>query len=324
MFLSALTGGLLAAPLAAEAQQTGKVWRIAMLFAASSTDEDETRNRDALRDGLSVLGYAEGRNVVMDCRWAEGKLERLNGLAAELAMQKPDVIVAVSEPAAFAARRATTTIPIVMPISGDPAATGLATSLSRPGGNVTGLAMLKAESTPKQLQLLKEMRPSLKRIGLIFSETASDKLAVTELQQAAKVPGIQLYLAEARTPEGYASAFETLVKKGADGLIIVTSAAAYSHRQLICDLALRQRVPIISGLSEFARAGALMTYGPSQRAMFVRAASYVVKILQGASPAELPIEQPTKFELVINLKTAKALGLTIPPSLLSRADEVLQ
>jgi len=261
----------------------------------------------------------------MDYRWAGGNLERLDGLAVELAGPKPDVIVAVSEPAAIAAKRATTTIPIVMPICGDPIAAGLAVTLSHPGGNVTGLSQLKPEITPKYLELLREVQPKLRRTGLFFDETrASDKIALQELRQASNVIGVDLYLADARTPDRYAVAFETLVKNRIEGLIVLASAATYPHRQLIINLALRQRIPTISGLSEFARAGALMTYGPNQRAMFGRSASYIAKILQGTSPADLPIEQPTKFELIINLKTAKALGLTVPQSLLLRADHVIE
>ena len=230
----------------------------------------------------------------MDYRWAGGNLERLDGLAVELAGPKPDVIVAVSEPAAIAAKRATTTIPIVMPICGDPIAAGLAVTLSHPGGNVTGLSQLKPEITPKYLELLREVQPKLRRTGLFFDETrASDKIALQELRQASNVIGVDLYLADARTPDRYAVAFETLVKNRIEGLIVLASAATYLHRQLIINLALRQRIPTISGLSEFARAGALMTYGPNQRAMFGRSASYIAKILQGTSPADLPIEQPT-------------------------------
>ncbi len=283
-----------------------------MLLAAAPTDENEVRNVDALRGGLRAFGYGEGRDLMIDYRWAEGRLDRLNLLASELVTRKPDIVVAVSEPAAIAARRATTSIPIVMPICGDPVAAGLAASLSRPGGNVTGLSMLKPEIAPKSLELLREMQPKLTRAGLVFDGTrASDKAALRELQQASKAIGIDLYLADVRTPE-------------IEGLIVLVSAATYTHRHLLVGLALRHRMTMISGLSEFAEAGVLMTYGPNQPDMFRRAASYIVRILEGASPAELPIEQPTKFELVINLKTAKALGLTIPPSLLQRADQVIE
>lgn len=324
-FISTLAGGLLAAPLAATAQPPGKVYRIGMLLAAASTDENELRNLDGFRAGLRAFGYSEGRNLTIDYRWAEGRLERLNVLAGELLTRKPDVIVAVSEPAAIAARTATTTLPIVMPICGDPVAAGLAVSLSRPGGNVTGLSQLKPEITPKYLELLKDTQPKLTRAGLVFDETrASDKVALRELRQVSTAMGIDLYLADVRAPDRYAPALEALVKNRIEGLIVLASAATYTHRHLVVGFALRHRLPMISGLSEFAEAGALMTYGPNQPDMFRRAASYVVKILEGASPSGLPIEQPTKFELVINLKTAKTLGLTIPPSLLQRADQVIE
>jgi putative ABC transport system substrate-binding protein len=324
-FIAVIGGGLLAAPLAAEAQPARKAYRIGMLLAAAPTDENEVRNVDALRGGLRAFGYGEGRDLMIDYRWAEGRLDRLNLLASELVTRKPDIVVAVSEPAAIAARRATTSIPIVMPICGDPVAAGLAASLSRPGGNVTGLSMLKPEIAPKSLELLREMQPKLTRAGLVFDGTrASDKAALRELQQASKAIGIDLYLADVRTPERYTTALETLVKDRIEGLIVLVSAATYTHRHLLVGLALRHRMTMISGLSEFAEAGVLMTYGPNQADMFRRAASYIVRILEGASPAELPIEQPTKFELVINLRTAKALGLTIPPSLLQRADQVIE
>jgi putative ABC transport system substrate-binding protein len=324
-FIAVIGGGLVTLPLAAQAQQAGKVYRIGMLLAAAPTDENEVRNLDGLRDGLRAFGYSEGRNLMIEYRWAEGRLERLNLLASELVTRKPDVVVAVSEPAAIAARRATTTIPIVMPICGDPVAAGLAASLSRPGGNVTGLSQLKPEIAPKYLELLRETQPKLTRAGLVFDDTrASDKVALRELQQASNATGIDLYLADVRTRDRYAPALETLVKNRIEGLIVLASAATYTHRHLVVGFALRHRVAMISGLSEFAEAGALMTYGPNQPDMFRRAASYIVKILKGASPAELPIEQPTKFELIINLKTAKALGLTIPQSLLLRADRVIE
>jgi putative ABC transport system substrate-binding protein len=317
--------GLTLAPLAADAQQVRKVWRIGMLFAASSMDEEEIRNRDALLDALIALGYGEGRNLRIHYRWAEGRLERLNGLATEITLLEPDVIVAISEPAALAAKRATTTIPIVMPISGDPIEAGLATTLSHPGGNVTGLSQLKPELARKYLEFLKEIRPNLTRVGLIFDETLpSDNAALRELQEASRATGIQLHLADVHIADRYAAAFDTLAKNGIESLIVLPSAATYPHRHLIVNFALRQRLPMISGLSEFARTGALVTYGPNQRAMFSHAASYIAKILQGAKPGDLPIEQPTTFELVINLRTAKALGLDIPPSLLARADEVIE
>ena len=324
-FFSAVALGLLVVPAAADAQRPGKVYRIGILLAAAPNDENELRNLDGLRDGLRAFGYSEGRNLMIDYRWAEGRLERLNVLAGELAARTPDVIVAVSEPAAIAARRATTTLPIVMPICGDPVAAGLAASLSRPGGNVTGLSQLKPEITPKYLELLKELQPKLTRAGLVFDETrASDKVALRELQQVSPAMGIKLYLADVRTPDRYVPALEALVENRIEGLIVLASAATYTHRQLVVGFALRHRVPMISGLSEFAEAGALMTYGPNQPDMLRRAASYVAKILEGASPSELPIEQPTKFELVINLKTSKALGLTIPQWLLLRADQVIE
>ena len=325
-FLGTLTGGLLAAPLAARAQPAAKVPRIGYLsinLAAAPPNQHE-----AFRQGLRDLGYVEGRDIVIEYRDAGGKVERLPALAAELVALKVDVIMAGSAPHALAAKQATRTIPIVFISAGDPVADGLVISLARPGGNVTGLSSLTPERIGKCLELLTQAVPGVSRAavlwqpGAVGARTEKDTLKGAEV--AARMLGVRLQLVEARVPADIDRAFSDMTKARTGALAVWTTAMFASERGRLVALAAKNRLPAVYTLSEFVDAGGLMAYGHSQADLNRRAATYVDKILKGAKPGDLPIEQPTKFELVINLKTAKALGLTIPPSLLQRADQVIE
>jgi putative ABC transport system substrate-binding protein len=312
---------LLAAPLAAPAQQSpGKTARIGLLFFVTSPSLDE-----AFRQGLRELGYVEGQNIAIEYRSAEGKVERLPGLAAELVRLKVDVIVAASPPATEAAKRATSTIPIVFTVSGDPVAEGLVASLARPGGNITGLATISPALVGKQLEMLKGVVPKASRMAILQNPSnQGHPRAVRQAEDAARVLGVRLQVLKARTPSEIEAAFAAMRSQRADGVLVLRDAEFRAQRAQIVALAAKSRLPAVYGLREEAEAGGLMAYGASVPQLFRRAATYVDKILKGAKPADLPVEQPTKFELVINLKTAKALGLTIPSSLLGQAEEVIQ
>ncbi len=320
-----LTLGLLAAPLAAEAQQAAKVPRIGYLSINLAASPPQLH--EAFRQGLRDLGYVEGRNVVIEYRDAEGKPERLPALAAELVALKVDVIVAPTTPAALAAKQATRTLPIVFIGSGDPVTDGLVTSLARPGGNVTGLSSLTPERVGKCLELLTQAVPGVSRVaalwqpGAVGERTEKDTLKGAEV--AARALGVRLQFVEARGPADIDSAFSDMTRARAGALAVWTTAMFVSERGRLVALAAKNRLPAVYTLREFVDAGGLMAYGHNQADLNRRAATYVDKILKGAKPADLPVEQPTKFELVINAKTAQALGLTIPQSLLLRADEVL-
>jgi putative ABC transport system substrate-binding protein len=279
---------------------------------------------EAFRQGLRGLGWIEGQNLAIEYRWAEGRPERLPELAAELVRLNVKVIVTATEPAIRAAKQATSTIPIVMAAAGDPVATGLVVSLARPGGNVTGLSNLGRELEGKRMELVKEVLPRVTRVALVW-DPANRTLVVRlrETQAAAQRLGLQLLALEVRETADLKGAFETAVKEGA-GALILTAPIASIHRNLIKELIAQYRLPVIHDAKEWMENGGLMAYGASNSDLFRRAATYVDKILKGAKPGDLPIEQPTKFELVINLKTAKALGLTIPQSLLLRADQVIE
>jgi putative ABC transport system substrate-binding protein len=322
-FISTVAGGLLAAPFAAEAQQAGKVYRIGYLTGGLSTDSPVLR--EAFRQGLRELGWVEGQNVVIEYRFAEGRYDRLPELAAELVRLKVDIIVTVATPAAVAAKDATATIPIVGISLGDPVGIGLIASLARPGGNVTGLSYsVGLELVRKQLELLKEIVPKVRRVA-ILSNPANPfhAFATRDVKGAARSLGVQLQLLEARGPTEFDGAFAAMVKKRVGALVVVPDQMFQLHRTRLADLVARSRLPAAYGIREYVEAGGLISYGTSLPDLWRRAATYVDKILKGAKPGDLPVEQPTKFELVINLKTAKALGLTIPPSLLARADEVI-
>jgi putative ABC transport system substrate-binding protein len=323
-----LTLAVLAAPLAAEAQQAGNVPRIGYLEIAPAEGPIAQAMIDAFRQGLRERGHVEGQTFVIEYRAAAGRVERLSDLAAELVQLKVNVIAASAVPAALAAKRATDTIPIVSAVMADPVRDGLVASLARPGGNVTGLTFLAPALIAKRLQLLKEAVPGMSRVaalvhpGVYGEHTMRDMLKETEV--AAQTLGVQLQVLEARSPEDFDTAFSAMVTNSAKALIVFPSPMFYvAHRRLV-DLAAKHRLPTIYTSKENVAAGGLMSYGTSIPDLSRRAATYVDKILKGAKPGDLPVEQPTKFEFVINLKTAKALGLTIPPSVLARADEVIQ
>jgi putative ABC transport system substrate-binding protein len=323
-FLAMLTGGIVAAPLAAEAQQAAKVARIGFLTLNLGANPHLP---EAFRQGLRDLGYLEGRNVVIEFRDAEGKLERLPALAAELVAFKVDVIVAGPTLAALTAKQATRTIPIVF-VAADPVGRGLVTSLARPGGNVTGLSILVAELVGKCLEQLTQAVPGINRVAVLWQPGAAGERTEKDLLKGAEVAaralGVRPHFVEARGPEDFDRAFSDMTRARAGALTVLPSVMFFSERRRLVDLAAKNRLPAVYPWREFVDAGGLMAYGANIADNYRRAATYVDKILKGAKPGDLPVEQPTKFELVINLKTAKALGLTIPPSLLARADEVIQ
>jgi ABC-type uncharacterized transport system substrate-binding protein len=325
-FLVTSLAGALAAPLVAEAQQATKVARIGYLLSNPAANP---HLHEAFRQGLRDLGYVEGRNLVIEYRSAEGKLERLPALAAELVALKVDVIVAGGgTPAALAAKQATKTIPIVFVPLADPVTSGLVTSLARPGGNVTGLSVLLPELVGKCLEQLTRAVPGVSRVAVLWQpdaypeRTGKDMLKGADV--AARALGVRLQFLEARGPADFDRAFSGMTRARAGALTVLTSNMLLGERRRLVDLAAENRLPAVYTWREFVDAGGLMSYGPDLVDSFRRAATYVDKILKGAKPADLPIEQPTKFELVINLKTAKALGLTIPQSVLLRADRVIE
>jgi putative tryptophan/tyrosine transport system substrate-binding protein len=324
VFLGGLAGGLLVAPRAADAQPVGKVHRIGYLGSGSSTSNPHLPG--AFRQGLRELGWIEGQNIVIEYRFAEGRLDRLPALAAEVVRMKVDIIAASPTPAALAAKNATGTIPIVFTSVPDPVGLGLVASLARPGGNVTGLTYSVGFNIfGKDLELLKEAVPKARRVAVLANPASpSGPLTISEITGAARSLGLQLLLLEARGPDDFEGAFTAMAKERVGALFVVTDPAFIPHRARLVDLTAKNRLPSIFTQREDAEAGALMSYGPSLSDIYRRAATYVDKILKGAKPADLPVEQPTKFELVINLKIARALGLTIPPSLLQRADDVIQ
>ena len=309
-----------AAPVAADAQQPAKVPRIGWLRQISAPDP----SYDAFRQGLRELGYIEGKNIVIEERWAEGKAERLPTLAAELVRLKVDVIVTASTPAIQAAQKATGTIPIVMAASGDPVGAGLVASLARPGGTVTGLSLLGPELDGKRLELLKAALPKLTRVAFLWDPgNRSLTLRFRELRGAARALDLSLQSIEVRHPNEIESAFATIAKRP-PGAVLIPAPMAFSYREQIAGFARKNRLPLMYDAREYVEAGGLISYGTNISDLYRRAATYVDKILKGAKPGDLPVEQPTRFEFIINLKTAKTLGLTIPRSVLSLADEVIQ
>ncbi len=322
--ITTLALGLLAAPLVAEAQQAGKVHRIGILSPAYPPSGPSPLF-EAFRQGLRELGYVEGQNIAIEWRFAEGRNDRLRALAADLVRLKVDLIFTINSPAAEAAKNATSTMPIVFVRAGDPIAGGLVASLARPGGNLTGLTSVAAEMSGKRLALLKEALPRLSRVAVLWnSPSKGAELVFKEVEAAGLRLGVQIQDVGVRSPNELQSAFEAATKRRAGGLLVIDDLVIASHRTRILDLAAKHRLPVVSIYREFAEAGGLMAYGPSLSDTYRRAATYVDKILKGAKPADLPVEQPTKFELVVNLRTAKALGLAIPQSVLIRADEVIQ
>jgi putative tryptophan/tyrosine transport system substrate-binding protein len=326
-FLSILSGGLLAAPLAAEAQQPTKIARIGYLSPNLATSP---HLREAFRQGLRDLGYVEGRNLVIEYRDAEGRFERIPALAAELVALKVDVIVTEGGNTAVpvAAKQATRTLPIVFASASDPVASGLVTSLARPGDNVTGLSSFTTELVGKRLELLTQSVPGVGQIAVLWLPGAlgerTDKEMLTGAEVAARGLGVRLQFVEARAPADFDRAFSDMTKARAGALTLLPSNLFRREHRRLLDLAARHRLPAVYPWRDFVDAGGLMSYGASLTDSSRRAATYVDKILKGAKPGDLPVEQPTKFELVINLKTARTLALTIPPSVLSRADQVIE
>ncbi len=330
-FLATVTGATLAAPLAAGAQQAGKVYRVGLIVVATPVSElagPEPLNpaARAFVQSLRALGYVEGQNLILERRSAEGRFERFGDIVAELVRLKADVIVTNSDPMTRAAKAVTTTVPIVMATSTDPVGEGIVQSLVRPGGNITGLTnVVGPEFEGKRLELLKAMLPGLSRVAYLGSKENKDWESPRgqSVRTAAQVLGVTLVLAEF-SPRQYTDAFTLISRARAEALFVAQSPATFAGRALIVDFATRTRLPSMFAWRDAVVFGGLMSYGVSFVDNLRGAATYVDKILKGAKPADLPVEQPTRFELVINLKTAKALGLTIPPLLLLRADEIIQ
>jgi ABC-type uncharacterized transport system substrate-binding protein len=325
-FLAGTGAVLLAAPFAVEAQQTGKVPRVGYLSVFSSSNPYPPS--EAFWQGLHDLGWVEGKNIAIERRFAEGNARRLPDLAAELVRLRVDLIFAESTPAARAVKQATTTIPIVFSPIADPIGSGLVANLARPGGNITGITFMAPELGGKRLELLKQAVPGMTRVGVLLRpgdpSEATVKSVLEQTEAAARALGVQLLRLEAQGPNDFDRVFAAMSRERVGGLILIPSAMFIDERRRIVNVVVKDRLPAMFYFREFAEVGGLMSYGPNFRELFRRAATYVDKILKGAKPGDLPVEQPTKFELVINLKTAKALGLTIPPSLLGRADEVIQ
>jgi putative ABC transport system substrate-binding protein len=310
---------LLAAPLGVAAQPTGKTVRIGYL--SPLTAKGDAAHRQAFLEGLRTLGYVDGQNAVIEARYADGRLDRLPELAAEIVGLRVDVIVAAPSPAVRAARDVTRTIPIVMAMSGDPVGEGFAATLARPGGNVTGHSAAVVEMTVKRVEFLKTIVPTLSQVSYLADPETSQR-AVTDTAAAGRTLGLRVSTLLVRNASEVDRAFSTMRDAHVGGVVVAITLT--HHWKQILDLALRHRLPTVSGPRAFVEAGGLIAYGPYYPDLFRRAATYVDRILKGAKPADLPVEQPTKFELVVNLKTAKALGLTIPPSILARADEILE
>jgi putative tryptophan/tyrosine transport system substrate-binding protein len=322
--LMTLALGLLMASLLAEAQPAGKVPRIGVIVPGippgASGDE-----LDGFRQGLRALGYVEGQTITLEVRWGEEQRERYPALAAELVQLPVDIIVAAGGAAARAARHTTSTIPIVMVAGVDPVAQGLVASLAHPGGNITGLTIMTRELTGKRLELLQEAVPGLSHVALLVDAGSPNRqVLLDEHKAAARVLGVQLLPLEVRGPDEFVGAFQAATQGQAQALITGPSALFFTHRARLAELALASRLPTMAGETGYAAAGGLMYYGPDIPGSFRRVAVYVDKILKGIKPADLPVEQPTTFELAINLKTAQALGLTIPPTLLLQATEVIR
>jgi putative ABC transport system substrate-binding protein len=324
-FISSVTLGLLAAPLAARAQQPGATYRIGILGNVPLTDPGSARLWGEFAQGLRDLGYVDGRNITLENLSSEGQYERLPALAADLVRHKVDVIVAPAVQNVMAAKQVTQTIPIVMVSVGDPVGNGLVASLARPGGNVTGTSFLTSALVGKQLELLKQITPHASRLAFLVNPTnPGHPLALEEAKAAAHSLGAQLQAVEARRPADLEQAFAAMTRERAGAFFVPWDGMFLVALARIVQLAAKTRLPAMYGQRGYVDAGGLACYGPSAPESFRGAAAYVDKILRGAKPGDLPVEQPTKFEFVINLKTAKALGLTIPPSLLQRADQVIE
>jgi putative ABC transport system substrate-binding protein len=316
---------LLAAPLAAEAERAEEVPRVGYINPGFPSDPVRIRRLEAFRQGLRELGYAEGRNIVLEPRWAEGKYDRYPAIAGDLVRLKVHVIVTIGGAATKAAKQVTRTIPIVMSLVTDPVDSGLVGSLARPGGNVTGTSIMAPDLAGKQFELLKQAVPEVSRVALLWNPAnPGGSVQLREAEAAARAVGVRLQALEAREPREIDSAFAAMTRERAGALVVLADAILYNQRKQIAELAAKSRLPSASALREYVEAGGLIAYSADFLDLERRSATFVDKILKGAKPADLPVEQPTKFDLIVNLKTAKALGLTIPPSLLARADEVIQ
>jgi putative ABC transport system substrate-binding protein len=317
-----LVVGLLAGPDVTSAQPTRRAPHVGLLFPLSR--QVASVSADALEAGLRELGYIPGENITLEYRWAEGHAERLPSLAAELAGSKPDVIVTVATQATVAAKAVTTTIPLVMVSVGDPVGTGIVSSLARPGGNVTGVGVHLEEFSAKLPELLKEAVPRASRVAVLADPSNLGYRVNRAIHDTARTLGLKPAAYDARTLDELQAAFSAMVRDQVNALVVPLQVFTYQHRDRIATLAAKHKLPAIYGGRAFVDAGGLMCYGVSEAGVFRRAAYYVDRILKGARPADLPVEQPTTFELVVNLKTAKELGLTLPRSLLLRADEVIR
>jgi len=322
-FLGAVTVGLLSVPLAAEAQQAGKVYRVGLLLYTAACDR--TFVMAPFRDGLRAAGYVEGQNIVIECRGGVQARDRLDDLAAELARLNVDVLIAEGTIGTLAAKRATSTIPIVMVYVADPVGSGLVASLARPGGNVTGLSVLSPGVVQKALQILKEIAPRVSRMAVWMDATNPGQTHLDEeLDAAAKLLGITLQRTDIRSSAGLSGAFTAALEQRAQALFVYPLPIGIPDRQRIAEFGIKNRLPTVGIMPPFVEAGMLVAYGVSPPDQYRRLGAFIDKILRGSKPADLPVEQPTKFELLVNLKTAKALGLTISPSLLARADQVIE
>jgi len=322
-FIKSVMSGLIAAPLAVRAQQAGKVHRIG--FLGNSTPALEANLVGPFREGLRELGYVEGRNILLEYRWAEGKYERFPALIGELIALKVDVIVTAGTPAALAVRRATATIPLVMVAVGDPVGTGLVASLALPGGNATGLTSIAPDLEGKRLEMLNAIVPKLSQVAILWNpDNAFHVKAEKEARAAAQVLRVHVHSVGVRTAEDLDRAFDTILRERPGAFIMLADRIFLHNRARIVDFAARNRLPAVYAYRELVEAGGLMSFGPNYADMHRRAATYVDKILKGAKPSDLPVELPTKFEFVINLKSAKALGLGVPQTVLLLADEVMQ
>jgi putative ABC transport system substrate-binding protein len=319
--VSSLGLGLLVMPLAVDAQQRAKMPRVGFVCAMSGPSS----HTEGFLRGLRELGYVEGKNIAIEYRFADGRLERFRDFAAELVKQKVDIIVVASSQAIHPAKDATRTIPIVMAQSDDPVGSGFVAGLARPGGNITGLTTMSPELSGKRLELLKEVVPRVSRVAVLWNAANPvAALELTETEVAARVLGVKLQPLKVKGPNDLGPAFSAMTRERSGAVIVLPDFIFFDHRARLVDLAAKSRLPVIYEGREFADAGGLMAYGPRYDELFRRSAVFVDKILKGAKPADLPVEQPTRFDLVINGKTAKALGLTIPQSVLIRADQVIQ
>jgi putative ABC transport system substrate-binding protein len=321
----ALGAGALAAPFGSLAQQQGKIWRVGFLWETGQSDHDVVQRLEAFKAGMHALGYAEGRNYAIEQRSAQNDPARLPGLAAELLALKVDLIVAHGSPSTMAARNASREIPILIATVGDPVGSGFAASLRRPGGNVTGLTGLTAELYTKRLDLLRQILPGLRRVAMLYDpDNASAVLGFRNLESDCKKLGFKSLSAPLRKAEEIVGLFNALQRDRAQGLIVGASNTYVAWRESIIENAAKHRLPAVYGVSVFVESGGLLSYAPDNFDLFRRTAAYADKIFKGAKPGDLPIEQPTRFEMIINLKTAKALGIKIPGSVLVQATKVIE